>query len=227
MKKIQLVDDGPIIRKLLRKTLEKSNYKVMDNSTTKEFLENFPEFNPDLCLIDINIDDIGDGLILIKAIRNKIGNTLPIIVISSHEDTRDINQALDAGANDYICKPVDSMILLAKVASFLNGANENSLPIFNLPSGSDNTIYLSQDLQIKTINEYGIEFICPDYIYQNTYINISGYILKLLGLDRDDIRIKVISTEINKETDQIVSYAQFQEDDEELLNKVRDYIVNS
>lgn len=225
MKKVQLVDDGPIIRKLLQRVLEKDGHYVEANENTTQFLERFTEFKPDLCLIDINIDKIGDGLVLIKAIRNKIGNSIPIIVISSHEDNKDITAALDAGANDYICKPIDSTILSSKVSNYLNPKTATSLPVFSISSNINPILSVKRDIKITTITEYGIEFETNDFYYQNSYITLRGSILEVLEIERDELRMKVVSTEVPKDDSAKIVFAQFQEDDEELLNIVRDFIA--
>jgi len=225
MKKIQLVDDGPILRKHIQRVLSKQNYEVEVNSSSKEFLKRFAEFKPDLCLIDINIDEVGDGLLLIKAIRNKIGHQIPIIVISSHEEQKDITNALNIGANDYICKPIEPTILKSKVACYLNPDSVDDLPVFSLPSNINPFIKLKRSLKLYRISEYGIEFTTKDFYYQESYLELQGGLLDLLELDRTSIRLKVISTEIDKENDINKVYAQFEEDDEELLSKVRDFMA--
>jgi two-component system chemotaxis response regulator CheY len=225
MKKVQLVDDSPIIRKLAQRILEKEGLYVEANENTNEFLARFTEFKPDLCLIDINIDKIGDGLLLIKAIRNKIGNSIPIIVISSHEDNKDITKALDAGANDYICKPIDNSILTSKVTSYLDSKSSKALPVFSLSSNINPIIKIKRDIKIKTITEYGIVFDTHDFYYQNSYITLRGGILKELNLNRDLLRLKIVSTEVPKGEELKTVFAQFQEDDEELLDIVRDFIA--
>lgn len=108
--KILVVDDDPIIRDLLRKTMEVTGFE--DVTTAESAVEAAPmvsEADPpfDCIFADIRMPDI-DGSYLCKWIRKQPGyETTPIIMITALAGKGDIDRSYAAGATDYITKPID------------------------------------------------------------------------------------------------------------------------
>ena len=114
--KILIVDDEPQIRSLLRNTLIRAGYAVVEAATAREALNARDIDRPDLILLDLGLPD-RDGLELVELLRKDFHPRL--IVISARDQTEQKVAALDLGADDYVTKPFDTEELLARVRASL------------------------------------------------------------------------------------------------------------
>lgn len=110
--KILIVDDEPQIRLLLRATLTRAGYQVVEASTALEALNARAIDRPDLVLLDLGLPD-RDGLELAGLLRSDKGAR--VIVVSAREETEQKVAALDLGADDYVTKPFNTDELLARI----------------------------------------------------------------------------------------------------------------
>ncbi len=113
---ILLLDDEPQIRRVLRASLTAQNANVLDVPSGEEALELLREQTVDLILLDLNMPGLG-GLETCRAIRS--GWDVPIIVVSVRDSDADKVEALDAGADDYVCKPFSFDELMARIRAAL------------------------------------------------------------------------------------------------------------
>lgn len=109
---ILIVDDEQPIRRLLRNTLERADYRVVEAMNAAEAMVRFREAAPSGVLLDLGLPD-RDGLELVPLMR-KAGEAA-ILVISARDATDQKVAALDLGAHDYITKPFDTEELLARL----------------------------------------------------------------------------------------------------------------
>jgi two-component system KDP operon response regulator KdpE len=114
--KILVVDDEPQIRRMMRATLTSSGHQVDEARTGEEALEKFRAFLPDLVLLDWNMPGMG-GLEACRALRS--GSDVPIIILTVRNAEKEKVEALDAGADDYVCKPFGMQELLARIRAAL------------------------------------------------------------------------------------------------------------
>ena len=129
---ILVVDDEPQLRRVMRTTLTDLGYTVIDCKTGEDALVSLREEQPDLILLDLNMPGIG-GLETCRAIRES--SEIPIIILSVRNTEREKVQALDAGADDYICKPFGIQELLARIRAALRRspmAQENEMRLFRI-----------------------------------------------------------------------------------------------
>jgi two-component system KDP operon response regulator KdpE len=117
--KILVVDDEPQIRRMMRATLSGSGHQVDEARTGEEALEKFRAFLPDLVLLDLNMPGIG-GLETCRELRN--GSDVPIIILTVRNTEKEKVEALDAGADDYVCKPFGMQELMARIRAALRRA---------------------------------------------------------------------------------------------------------
>ncbi|WP_324806715.1 response regulator transcription factor [Sphingomonas sp. LY29] len=110
--RILVVDDEPTIRTLLRSTLTRADYDVVEAASAKEAAVSVGIDKPDLVLLDLGLPD-RDGLEMISAMRGDAGT--PVIVVSAREQMEQKVAALDLGADDYVTKPFDTLELLARI----------------------------------------------------------------------------------------------------------------
>ena len=113
---ILVVDDEPQIRTLLRTTLMRCGYRVVEAANGREALNARAIDRPDLILLDLGLPD-RDGLELVAALRGEPACRL--IVLSAREQTDQKVTALDLGADDYVTKPFDTEELIARVRASL------------------------------------------------------------------------------------------------------------
>ncbi|QQK81641.1 response regulator transcription factor [Salicibibacter cibi] len=110
--KILVVEDDLEIRELVKGYLEKEDYKIYVAENGKKALDLFRKNNVDLSLLDIMLPDM-DGLQVCREMR--IQSKVPIIFLSSRREMNDVVTGLNVGADDYITKPFDPEILVARV----------------------------------------------------------------------------------------------------------------
>lgn len=113
---ILVVDDEVQIRVLLRTTLVRAGYGVVEAGTARAALAAVDIDKPEAVLLDLGLPD-RDGLELLPLIRSR--TTAPVLVISARGETEQKVAALDLGANDYVTKPFDTEELLARLRSAL------------------------------------------------------------------------------------------------------------
>ena len=113
---ILIVDDEPQIRTLLKATLGRAGYSVVEAANAREALSAKAIDKPDLILLDLGLPD-RDGLELVQILRADPRPAL--IVISARDQTEQKVAALDLGADDYVTKPFDTEELLARVRASL------------------------------------------------------------------------------------------------------------
>ncbi len=116
---VLIVDDSKIIRTAIREILEIGNIQVTEACDGKDALESINNNLPDLVLLDAIMPKI-DGISVLKALRKTFSKIqLPIILIAPQGSPREMVQALDLGANDYVTKPIDFDVLWARLTNQL------------------------------------------------------------------------------------------------------------
>lgn len=111
---ILIIDDEPQIRKLLKISLESHDYKVIQATTGAEGLLLAANYSPELIILDIGLPDKSGQEVLMEL---RDWYTKGIIMLSVQNREKDIVQALDNGATDYLAKPFRTGELLARIRS--------------------------------------------------------------------------------------------------------------
>ncbi|MCC6006648.1 MAG: response regulator [Rhodobacteraceae bacterium] len=116
---ILVVDDQPANIDVLQMRLESQGYDIATAENGHEALARIAELQPDLVLLDVMMPGI-DGLEVCRRVRADPGQPyMPIVMVTAKADRNDIVAGLDAGADDYLTKPVDQTELMARVRSML------------------------------------------------------------------------------------------------------------
>lgn len=116
---VLVVDDEPLTAAGLTQYLGLQGYHARAANSVREAVEAIDKQMPDIILLDLVMPEEGGMELLAELRQDPDAQTLPVIVTSALKDTDDIVGALRAGANDYITKPVDLQILLARVERHL------------------------------------------------------------------------------------------------------------
>jgi two-component system, sensor histidine kinase and response regulator len=137
--KVLLAEDNAVNRKLATTVLAKCGFAVVAAQDGRAALEAIDRENPDLVLMDVQMPVV-DGLEAMHEIRKKeelTGRHLPIIALTAHAMRGDRERCLEAGADDYLTKPIRSAELLAAIervrGSKIDGVN-SGLAIMDLAS---------------------------------------------------------------------------------------------
>lgn len=116
MKTCLVVDDSRVIRKVARRVLEDIGFYIAEASDGLEALAWCRTEMPDAVLLDWNMP-VMSGIEFLKQLREEPGGDAPRVVFCTVEnDVERIREALAGGADEYIMKPFDGDILLAKFA---------------------------------------------------------------------------------------------------------------
>ena len=117
---VLLVDDDPVILKLLQVNFEMEGYTVITAGDGAEGLARARAERPDIVLLDIMMPKM-DGLEVTRALKSdKETKSIPIILLSAKAQVSDVQQGKDIGADDYLTKPFDPLELLERVNHLLN-----------------------------------------------------------------------------------------------------------
>ena len=128
---VQVVEDDPGIRAILRTLLESQHYRVVESETAARGVIDARTHRPDLVIVDLGLPD-RDGISVIREIRQQ--SPVPILVLSARTAELDKVAALDVGADDFVAKPFSAPELLARVRAALrrNSRGADQLPAFRL-----------------------------------------------------------------------------------------------
>ena len=116
MYKIMIIEDDAVIAQQIKKYLQTWDYDVECACCFNHIMDDFSQMNPDLILLDLTLP-YKNGFYWCNKIR-KISK-IPIMFISSATDNMNIVMAMNAGADDFISKPFDLNVLLAKIQALL------------------------------------------------------------------------------------------------------------
>lgn len=116
MYKIMIIEDDEKISRIVADTLRKWQYDVVEVTQFDQVLTEFEQTDPHLVLLDINLP-IFDGYYWCEQIRSV--SKVPIIFISSRNQNMDIIMAINVGGDDFIQKPFELDILVAKISALI------------------------------------------------------------------------------------------------------------
>ena len=117
--RILIVDDNEANRDILATRLAANGYELLQAADGEEALEVARREKPDLILLDIMMPKI-DGVEVCRQLKaDKDLPFMPIILVTAKTDTKDVVAGLDAGADEYLTKPIDQAALVARVRSVL------------------------------------------------------------------------------------------------------------
>ncbi|CAM5533879.1 transcriptional regulatory protein CseB [Streptomyces avidinii] len=113
---VLFVEDDDVIREATTLALERDGFVVTAMPDGLSGLESFRAHRPDIALLDVMVPGM-DGVSLCRRIRDE--STVPVIMLSARADSIDVVLGLEAGADDYVTKPFDGSVLVARIRAVL------------------------------------------------------------------------------------------------------------
>ena len=124
MEKIIIVEDDKIIREELQSFLSKYGYEVVAPSEFENIVEFILNENANLVLLDINLP-VFDGYYICREVRKK--SEVSIIVVTSRDSDMDELMSINLGADDFVTKPYNTQILLARIGALLKRSGSSTV----------------------------------------------------------------------------------------------------
>jgi len=116
---ILVVDDHPDNRELLLRRLEKEGFRALGAESGREALSRIGKGGISLVLLDVMMPEMS-GLEVLQSVREAYSAAeLPVIMVTAKSQSEDVVEALGQGANDYITKPLDFPVALARIQAQL------------------------------------------------------------------------------------------------------------
>jgi DNA-binding response OmpR family regulator len=157
-----VLEDDPVFRAEIAAMMEAAGHVCHSFQTSRALMSSLRQDSYDLLLLDWNMPDFS-GLELLSWARENRKPCPPVIMVTSRVDHTDIVKALEAGADDYVTKPVEATVLTARVAALLRRAYPVPAPtggkeelwgaIFD-PAGLD--VEIGGETVVLTAKEFGL-----------------------------------------------------------------------
>ena len=172
MLKILIIEDDKSIDSILSDELNQWGYQTKSIEDFSTVYETFEKFEPNLVLMDISLPYY-NGFYWTQRIRQK--SNVPIVFISSHSESMDMVQAIQFGADDYITKPIDITVTIAKIQAILRRT-------YNYALDSDKLAYGELTLNLSSAKLEGEEFSLSltrtELLILDILFNMKGQIAK-------------------------------------------------
>jgi len=121
---ILVVDDDPVIQKLLAVNFEMEGYRVLTADDGVGGLEQVAACRPDLVVLDVMMPRL-DGIGVVRQLKSDVTTSgIPVVLLSAKAQSTDVSGGLEAGADAYVTKPFDPVELLDRVAALLAAGSD-------------------------------------------------------------------------------------------------------
>lgn len=188
MAHLLVVDDDRMILNLVEAALRKAGYTVTTASDGLTALEKIGAETFDLLLTDWNMPGGVSGVNLLQTIRKDPRfENLPAMFLTGRRDKADVQKALQLGVDDYLVKPVDYDLLLAKVEALLEKAPGGTHSFKETPISELASMKLS--LEIKGISEQGLTLNSPLPFIPNSKIQLETELFEKIGIANPQLRV--------------------------------------
>lgn len=174
MNRLLIIDDDQELCSLLVEFLRREGFTTLICHSAKKALEDYPRLAPDLIILDLMMPDM-DGLTFLKKLRQT--EQVPVLVLSARGDDIDSIVGLELGADDYLGKPFNTKVLLARIRAMLRRTDSQTMPRddsrpITVHSGK---IVLHRGKRTLTINH-------QDLPLTSTEFSIAEYLMSAMGL---------------------------------------------
>lgn len=180
MEKILVVDDDQDSLNFIKRILKKNHYKVITTTNILEALDLVQALKFNLILTDVRMPN-RSGFDFVESLkRNKRFSFIPIIMITDLNEKKDVKKALKAGADDYILKPIDPLIIIQKVEQIFKN-KETKIDSLQVDFTQKKELppieaEISLKVKITKIYEDGLDFLTDQNIDEGQTVRIKSSI---------------------------------------------------
>jgi DNA-binding response OmpR family regulator len=168
------IEDDRDIRAALRLALEDEGYKVLEAIDGDSGLKIFSSEVVDLVLLDLRLPDMS-GFDVCRDLRRK--SLVPIIMVTAQTDTHDLVAGLEAGADDYVTKPVVAKELAARIRAALRRTTQMSVNSSSLDRFKVRDIEIRSDQGVVLKNDAEIPLTKTEYRLLHVFIENANKVL--------------------------------------------------
>ena len=174
---ILLIDDNPIDIKVISSVLEKAGFACSGFTEYKKALFWLESNTARLIFLDLQMPGVSGYEIITMLRKSPKTAKTPIIIVSGKNQTEDVMKAIQLGANDYIVKPVDPLVLQEKIQKMENPDDENFHSV-DIGNEEGVCVFLLKPLRVISVSEFGLKA-------HSDYAVAEGEVLELGGLPSD------------------------------------------
>jgi DNA-binding response OmpR family regulator len=187
MARILVVDDQVQILKLLEGILGQSGHDVTTAIDTFDALAKLAGQTFEMIITDAIMPGGASGFDLVRTVRSKPEyNGMPIILLTGRREKKDVARGIEAGVDDYVVKPLDPDLFLAKVDMLL--LKRNSSTVFTECSVTEEATHRSA-LKIIGVSEIGLTFQSPHPFHPGSKIEIESGFFDKVGISAPVMRV--------------------------------------
>lgn len=139
MARLLLIEDDVAIRRIIATSFESVGFEVSEAETGSQGIEVLQDFPHDLVIIDLRLPDMS-GIDVVRTIRPIVD--MPLVILTAYSNTSEIIEALSAGADDFLAKPIDLQELLARAQALLRRYVDR-------PSDKESNEIIGGDLKVR------------------------------------------------------------------------------
>lgn len=188
MAHILIVDDQQSVLLTLEALLKSETHLVTACTNAIDAMAKLNAEPFDLVISDVVMSVGGTGLALVRTIRAQPHLAkLPVILLTGKREKTDVEKGIQAGANDYVVKPIDPTLLLAKIKNILT-KTEDSAPRF-----AEAPVNVKAEFETKTeilsISEIGCTLKSNVYASVGALIKIQSEVFKEIGIPAPTLRV--------------------------------------
>lgn len=187
--RILVADDDPALCLLLRETLQDAGYSVLIANNGDQLVRMAQDHVPDLLLVDLMMP-LMDGFEAIRQLRNDTRTAhLPMIILTARSASAEVVTGFESGADDYIVKPYDIDVLLARIRSHLRRASQR--PVRNPLTGLPGNVLLQAELERR---------LAGDQPFALIYIDLDNFkaFNDAYGFSRGDRAIRMLASVLSE-----------------------------
>jgi DNA-binding response OmpR family regulator len=199
--RVALLEDDPDQAELTRLWLTHAEHSVECFGNAAAFLRAVRRDSFDLYVLDWILPDLS-GIEVLKKVRGDMDDFTPVIIATAKNDETSIVKGLEAGADDYLAKPIRQAELVARVAAILRrvGGRKPKDSVLDVSPYSLSTDTKTISLNGEAINLTNREFELAHFFFRNTGKMISrGHILEeIWGIDNKSVSTRTVDTHVSR-----------------------------
>lgn len=199
--RIAMLEDDPDQSELIRLWLEDAEHSVIEHAYGSDFLRSVRRDSFDLYLLDWLLPDVS-GLDVLRKLRDEMQDKTPVLVATVKNEERDIVNALESGADDYLVKPVRRRELIARAEAICRrtggggpDSDTYSAPPYTMDLGRNRAALHDDEISLTAR-----EFELAMFFFRNAGKPVSrAHILEAIwGIDNSDVSTRTVDTHISR-----------------------------